>query len=210
MKSMQKDPDVDLKLKYKKVLELSAIIVLVVMIGVLYAFKKFETKLEPPEPPDIKVEMIQIPPTQQQQAPPPVSRPSIPVEAEDDELLDDVTIEDTDLIISTSEDAPPPPPPDDDMIFEFYAVSEKPQLIKKVQPNYPDLARRANIEGTVVVTVTIGRDGSVENAIIFKSIPMLDNAALQAAKECKFKPAKQRDKTVRVKMHMPFQFTLKN
>jgi len=39
---------------------------------------------------------------------------------------------------------------------------------------------------------------------------MLDSAALEAAKKCKFKPAKQRDKTVRVKMHMPFQFTLKN
>jgi protein TonB len=210
MKLLKKDPEVDLKIKYKTTLELSFIIVLIVLIFFLYAFKKFERKIEPPPPPDIKVEMIQIPPTQQQQAPPPVSRPSLPVEAEDDELLDDVTIEDTDLIISTSENAPPPPPPDEDVIFEFFAVSEKPELIYKVQPSYPDLARRANIEGTVVVTVTIGKDGRVEDAVIFKSIPMLDNAALEAAKQCRFKPAKQRDKTVRVKMYMPFQFTLKN
>jgi protein TonB len=210
MKLMKKDPEVDLKLKYKKTLEISIIYVLILLIGVLYAFKKFERKIEPPPPPNIKIETLQIPPTQQHQAPPPVSRPSIPVEAEDDELLDDVTIEDTDLIITADESAPPPPPPDDDIIFEFYAVSEKPALIKKVKPSYPDLARKASIEGTVVVTVTIGKDGSVENAVIFKSIPMLDNAALEAAKQCKFRPAKQRDKTVRVKMHMPFQFTLKN
>jgi protein TonB len=209
-KLVKKDPEVDLKIRYKKTLELSFIVVLLLIIFLLYAFKKFERKIEPPPPPDIKVETIVIPPTKQQQAPPPISRPSLPVEAEDDELLDDVTIQDTEIIISTTEDTPPPPPPDDDIIFEFFAVSEKPELIHKVQPSYPDLARRANIEGTVVVTVTIGKDGSVEDAVIFKSMPMLDNAALEAAKQCKFKPAKQRDKTVRVKMYMPFQFTLKN
>ena len=57
--------------------------------------------------------------------------------------------------------------------------------------------------------VTIGKDGTVENAKIYKSLPMLDEAALAAAKKCKFKPAKQRDKFVRVKMTIPFHFKLK-
>ncbi|MEJ2055699.1 MAG: energy transducer TonB, partial [Calditrichaceae bacterium] len=76
-------------------------------------------------------------------------------------------------------------------------------------PKYPDLARKAGIEGIVVITVTIGKDGKVEDAKVFKSLPMLDEAALKAAKKCTFKPAKQRDKTVRVKMNIPFHFRLK-
>ena len=64
------------------------------------------------------------------------------------------------------------------------------------------------IEGTVVVKVLIGKKGLVEKAEIFKSIPILDEAALKAAKKCIFKPAKQRDKLVKVWMSIPFKFKL--
>ena len=207
--SNQKNPDVDLKLKYRKVLESSLIVSLVLMAFMFFAFKQFETTSRLPESPDIQIEVVEIPPTEQISKPPPPSRPSIPIEADDDELLDDVTIEDTEIIFDAPEDAPPPPPPEDDEVFEFFAVSEKPVMLKQATPDYPDLARKAQIEGIVVVTVTIGKTGLVENAVIFKSIPMLDESALDAAKQCKFKPAKQRDKFVKVKMNVPFNFKLK-
>ena len=204
-----KNPDVDLKLKYKKVLESSLIVALMILAIGFYSFKQFENISQLPESPDIQIEVIEIPPTEQISKPPPPSRPSIPVEADDDELLDDVTIEDTEIIFEAPEDAPPPPPPEEDEVFEFFAVSEKPVMLQQATPDYPDLARKAQIEGIVVVTVTIGKTGLVENAVIFKSIPMLDESALEAAKKCKFKPAKQRDKFVRVKMNVPFNFKLK-
>ncbi len=204
-----KNPDVDLKLKYRKVLESSSIVALMLMIIMFYSFKQFEMIAQLPESPDIQIEVIEIPPTEQISKPPPPSRPLIPVEADDDELLDDVTIEDTEIIFDAPEDAPPPPPPEDDEVFEFFAVSEKPVMLQQAKPDYPDLARKAQIEGIVVVTVTIGKTGLVENAVIFKSIPMLDESALEAAKKCKFKPAKQRDKFVKVKMNVPFNFKLK-
>lgn len=204
-----KDPKVDLKLKYRKILEFSFVLALLILIFSFYAFKKFDIATKLPEHPDIKIEMLEIPPTQQLQRPPPPSRPLIPVESEDDDFLDDVTIEETEVVFEARDEAPPPPPPEEDEIFEFYAVSEKPDLIKKVTPEYPDLARKAQIEGKVVVTVTIGKDGRVENAVIFKSVPMLDEAALAAARQCVFKPAKQRDKFVRVKMNVPFDFKLR-
>ena len=207
--SKQKNPDVDLKSKYRKVLESSLIVSLVLMAFMFFAFKQFETTSRLPESPDIQIEVVEIPPTEQISKPPPPSRPSIPIEADDDELLDDVTIEDTEIIFDAPEDAPPPPPPEDDEVFEFFAVSEKPVMLKQATPDYPDLARKAQIEGIVVVTVTIGKTGLVENAVIFKSIPMLDESALEAAKQCKFKPAKQRDKFVKVKMNVPFNFKLK-
>ena len=98
-----------------------------------------------------------------------------------------------------------------DEIFEFFQVSEKPKVIKTVTPEYPDSARKANIEGKVVVTVTIGKDGKVENAVIFASdTSMLNEAALEAAKQFVFTPAVNGDKRVRVRMNLPFNFKLKN
>jgi len=205
---IKKDPKADLFLKYRKTLEISTIFALLIMICTFYAFKKFEVGIRLPESIDIKIEVIEIPPTEQIQRPPPPSRPAIPIEAEDDELLDDVTIDETDIVFEVT-DAPPPPPPEDDEVFEFFAVSEKPVLVKKAIPKYPDLARKAQIEGKVVITVTIDKKGNVENAIVFKSVPMLDEAAQAAAMQCTFKPAKQRDKFVKVKMNIPFDFHLR-
>jgi protein TonB len=206
---LKKDPKVDLRLKYRKVLEFSIIGALLIMIFTFYAFKKFEVGTKLPTSVDIKIEVIDIPPTEQIQRPPPPARPAIPIESEDDELLDDVTIDETEVVFEARDDAPPPPPPEDDEVFEFFAVSEKPVLISKAVPQYPDLARKAQIEGKVVITVTIDKKGNVENAIVFKSVPMLDEAAQAAAMQCKFKPAKQRDKFVKVKMNIPFDFHLR-
>lgn len=205
---LKKVPEADLRLKYKKVLEVSISLSLIILIGVFFSFKKFDIAVKLPESPDIKIEIMEIPPTQQIQRPPAPAKPLIPIESEDDDMLDDVTIEETDIVFDDYDDAPPPPP-DDDEIFEFFAVSDKPQIIKKEVPLYPDLARKAQIEGKVVVTVTIDKKGNVEKAIIFKSIPMLDEAAVSAALRCKFKPAKQRDKFVKVKMNIPFDFKLR-
>jgi protein TonB len=205
---LKKDPEADLRLKYRKTLEISTIFALLIMIFTFYAFKEFEVGIKLPTSIDIKIEVIDIPPTEQIQRPPPPARPAIPIESEDDELLDDVTIDETDIVFEVN-DAPPPPPPDDDEVFEFFAVSEKPSLIKKAIPKYPDLARKAQIEGKVVITVTIDKKGIVENAIVFKSVPMLDEAAQKAALQCTFKPAKQRDKFVKVKMNIPFDFHLR-
>ena len=206
---LKKDPKVDLLLKYRKTLEASMIFALLIMIFTFYAFKKFEVGIKLPTSIDIKIEVIDIPPTEQLQRPPPPARPAIPIESEDDELLDDVTIDETDVVFDQAPDAPPPPPPEEDEVYEFFAVSEKPELITKAVPQYPDLARKAQIEGKVVITVTIDKKGNVENAVVFKSVPMLDQAALAAAIQCKFKPAKQRDQFVRVKMNIPFDFHLR-
>lgn len=209
MQLMKKSPEADLELKYQKMLEMGMALGLVIVIALFYSFKTFETSAELPESPNIIIETIEIPQTQQLQRPPAPTRPTIPVESDDEEILDDVTIEETEVTLEAMNELPPPPPPDEDEVFEFFAVSEKPVILHQEVPLYPDLARKAGIEGSVVVTVTIGKDGNVEDAKIFKSLPMLDDAALKAAKKCKFKPAKQRDKFVKVKMNIPFQFKLK-
>jgi len=207
MKALKKEPEADLKLKYRRTLELSTIISLGILSLMFYSFQKYEGGFVLPDAEKLVIESIEIPPTQQIQKPPPPSRPSIPVESEDDDLLDDVTIEETEIDLSDVMDAPPPPP-DTDEVFEFFAVSEKPVLKHKETPKYPDLARRAGIEGRVTVMVTIDETGNVIAAKVLRSVPMLDESAIAAAKKCTFKPAKQRDKFVKVKMSIPFDFRL--
>jgi TonB family protein len=59
----------------------------------------------------------------------------------------------------------------------------------KVQPFYPELARKMNIAGTVKIEVTVAPNGTVKEARIVGGHPVLANAALDAAKKWRFEPA---------------------
>jgi protein TonB len=205
-----KDPSVDLKLKYRKVLEASLIVAIIILALVFYSFKKFVPEYELEKKVDIKIETVEIPQTEQINRPPPPARPTIPIASDDEDIPDELTIEETEIDFSqTIDEAPPPPPEEEEPIVEFYALSEKPEVIKRVEPTYPELARKAGIEGMVITKVLIGTKGDVEKVEIVKSHPMLDDAALSAAQQFKFKPGKQRDRFVKVWMTIPFTFRLK-
>ncbi len=59
----------------------------------------------------------------------------------------------------------------------------------KVQPAYPELARKMQISGTVKIEVTVAPNGSVKEARVVGGHPVLANAALDAAKKWRFEPA---------------------
>ncbi len=205
-----KNPDVDLKVKYRKIFELSLVIALLILIVILFSFKKFESGYELEKTVDVQIETVDIPQTEQFDRPPPPARPSIPVASEDEDIPDELTIEETEIDFSQPvEEAPPPPPEEEEPIVEFYALSDKPEVIKRVEPVYPELARKAGIEGMVVTKVLIDTKGNVEDVKIVKSHPMLDDAAIAAAEQFRFKPGKQRDRFVKVWMTIPFTFRLK-
>lgn len=63
-----------------------------------------------------------------------------------------------------------------------------PKQIKKVDPIYPEEAKEARIEGVVIVEVTTGIYGRVQNAKILRSIPPLDQAALDAVYQWVYEP----------------------
>ena len=85
-----------------------------------------------------------------------------------------------------------------------------PQAVRQVAPEYPDLARQAEAEGRVWIRVTIDETGRVIKTEVENSevIPSLEKAAMDAARKWLFKPAKQRDKPVRVRIVIPFRFSL--
>jgi len=59
----------------------------------------------------------------------------------------------------------------------------------KVQPAYPELARKMNIAGTVKIEVVVAPNGTVKDARIVGGHPVLANAALDAARKWRFEPA---------------------
>ncbi|HTS35233.1 MAG TPA: energy transducer TonB [Candidatus Solibacter sp.] len=71
--------------------------------------------------------------------------------------------------------------------------SQSDELIRraksKVQPAYPELARKMNISGTVKIEVVVASNGTVKEARVVGGHPVLANAALDAAKKWRFEAA---------------------
>ena len=68
------------------------------------------------------------------------------------------------------------------------AMSADSSLLYRVEPDYPEAARRQNIQGSVVLEVRIGADGSVQDVRVASGSPLLAQAASDAVKQWKFKP----------------------
>ena len=157
-----------------------------------------------------EIETFDIPQTEQIKLPEPPARPSVPVASEDDFFDEDITIEDTDFDEWDDWDAPPP---SDDGDVEFIAYDKAPTPIVTIQSNiiYPDIAKSMGVEGTVFLKFFIDKKGKVDptRITIIKGIPALNNAAIEAVKKSKWKPAQQRDKRVGVYQTVPIKFELK-
>ena len=81
-------------------------------------------------------------------------------------------------------------------------------LIKKVQPNYPPLARQARIQGQVLLQAQISKDGSIENLSLISGHPMLAPAAIEAVKQWRYKPYMLNGEPVAVDTQVVVNFTL--
>jgi TonB family protein len=68
------------------------------------------------------------------------------------------------------------------------AIGPPPKLIKEVKPIYPEIARKARVEGIVILEVTTDLYGKVQNVKVLKSIPLLDQAAIDAVKQWLYEP----------------------
>jgi protein TonB len=84
---------------------------------------------------------------------------------------------------------------------------ELPRAVMKVKPEYPDSARSANVSGTVLVRVLVGEDGHVKDAMVIRSIPMLDACALAAVRQWVFKPALDHNIPIAIWVAAPVRVT---
>ncbi|HEY3121414.1 MAG TPA: energy transducer TonB [Vicinamibacteria bacterium] len=104
------------------------------------------------------------------------------------------------------EAAPPPPPPS--RVRAGIEVKE-PTKIKNVDPVYPDLAVRANIQGVVILQLTIMPSGRVAEVRVLRSIALLDAAAIEAARHWVYTPTLLDGVPVSVDMTVTVRFNLR-
>jgi protein TonB len=82
-------------------------------------------------------------------------------------------------------------------------------VINKVNPVYTEAARRARIQGVVIVEAIIDKQGNVTNVRVLKALPMgLDQAAVDAVKKWRFRPATLNGRPVNVYFVLTVNFQL--
>jgi len=106
-----------------------------------------------------------------------------------------------------------PPPavvkPDQQPAVRVGGVISAPQRTREVTPVYPPIAQAARVQGIVIIEATIGEDGQVMNARILRSVPLLDQAALDAVRQWQYVPTMLNGAPVPVIMTVTVNFTLK-
>jgi periplasmic protein TonB len=215
-----KQPEANLRLTYRKILWSCFGVSIMLHIAIFAIFPEFRAKAYAKAEAPIVLQLEEIPETKQERKPPPPVRPVVPIATDNPDVPDDVTIEDTDLDLSALDDLLPPPPlveeaveeigleEEEDEIVELWKVEKQPTATKKVVPEYPDIARKANITGRVHVIAVINKQGKVEKIIKVIGPEVFHEAARAAAVQWEFDPAIQNDKPVKVQVSLPFTFRL--
>jgi protein TonB len=103
----------------------------------------------------------------------------------------------------------PPPPPAPVAPVRLHSGIKPPAKIRDVIPVYPEIAQRARVEGIVILEAIIGVDGRVTEARVLRSIPLLDQPALDAVRQWAFTSALLNGVPVPVIMTVTVTFKLK-
>ena len=99
--------------------------------------------------------------------------------------------------------APPPAP------VRIGPGIQAPVKLFEVQPIYPPIARQAHVTGLVIIEAVIGTDGRVTDARVLRSAPLLDEAALAAVRQWRYRPTLLGGVPVAVVLTVTVNFTLK-
>ena len=112
-----------------------------------------------------------------------------PIEVEDAEQIESVTEEVVSVVVTEA--------------MPLYKVNP--------QPRYPKMAKKRGYQGTVLLSVLVNKDGTVDDLWLFESCgyKILDNAAIKAVKDWIFEPGRRGDEPVEMWVEVPVVFKLK-
>lgn len=109
-------------------------------------------------------------------------------------------------------DVPPPPPPPAPVAqrgpVRIGGAIIAPTLIERVEPEYPQVAVSARVQGVVILEATVGRDGRVEDVRVLSSPPLLDRAAMHAVRQWRYSPLLLNEKPERFVLTVTVSFSL--
>lgn len=171
------------------------------------------------------VEMEDIQQTEQDTKPPPPPKPPAPVEAPNNAVIEQEDIDfDASLDLDEELDVGDSPPSSDDVPEEDDESSDEPEIFVAVEQSpdcgglsalqkeieYPPFAKKAGIEGRVIVQFIVDEEGNVTNPTVTRGVhKLIDEEAVRAVQQLDCTPGKQRDTAVKVRMSMPVTFRLK-
>jgi protein TonB len=171
-----------------------------------------KTILPPPPPPPARRDPAEIKPVANPDAAPTVAPDGLTKEPE--------TIPDTPVDVlgridggSTAADLVPPPvvvaaaPQQGPVRVGTHSI-RTPVKTRDVRPVYPRMAQEARIEGVVIIEATISETGQVINAKTLRSVPLLEQAAIDAVRQWEFTPSMLNGVPVPVIMTVTVTFTL--
>lgn len=212
----RKKPEADLRKSYTVYMQLGLVITLGIMILLFKVEFKSESEMIIQTVEQETVKMEEIEQTRQDVKPPPPPRPPVPVEVPNDEVIEEEILDlDAELDLDAPIDLPPPPPPAEEEEPDVFVVVEKrpeikggmKELYKYIQ--YPEIARKAGIEGRVILEFVVDERGKVSNIKVLRSVGGgLDEAAISAVQKVKFTPGMQRGRPVKVRYTLPVTFKL--
>jgi len=218
----KKKPKSDLRNYYNLYMEAGFVITLVILL-VLFNIKFQANNNENfSQPKQQTVKMKQIVQTHQKKTPPPPPRPQTPVAVPNDQVINDQPINlNAEMNMNKPLNLPPPPKNSGKKKKKkqkqvFVVVEHMPKLIGGLKGleqkiKYPELARKAGIEGKVYVQFVVNKHGNVENAKVVRGIGGgCDKEALKVVRKAHFKPGMQRGRPVNVRYSLPIVFKLQN
>jgi len=164
-----------------------------------------QVKFKPPKKPKLQ----QIPKPKTRIVPIPDPTPDEPEPIREEQPQEDMDfVPDQDLVMGIPE-APPPPEPEGPVRFVVGGNITEPKKISAPAPRYPEAARRARIQGAVILELTIGKDGTVKNVKVLRGLPLgCTDAAVEAVKKWRFKASTLNGKPVEVIYVLTVKFSL--
>lgn len=213
-------PNNEWKGSYLIKIELSLIAVLILFLIVFKVDIQVDSTDSPVAGEQEIVQIEQVVQTKHEKMPPPPPRPQVPVEVPNDEVVEEAVIN-LNAELDMDEKLAIPPPPrqaadneNDDLEQVFVVVETPPRLIGGLQGlqrmiTYPEIARKAGIEGRVYIQFVVDKKGNVTNPQVVRGIGGgCDKEALRVISQAKFKPGMQRGRPVKVQYSMPIIFQL--
>ncbi|HPR63058.1 MAG TPA: energy transducer TonB [Thermoanaerobaculia bacterium] len=152
-------------------------------------------KFKPPEKP--KEQQIPKPKTKKVPIPDPTPDEPEPIREPEPEIADEIP-PDMDVLFGV----PEAPPAIEEKPINVGGDIEAPEKLDAPQPLYPEIARKARIQGIVILQLTVTREGRVEDVKVLRGLPMgCTEAAIDAVQKWKFKPAYRKSTGLPVKVY---------
>ncbi|MEO7653174.1 MAG: energy transducer TonB [Bryobacteraceae bacterium] len=95
-----------------------------------------------------------------------------------------------------------------DIVLRVSETDARKSLVKKIDPEYPAMARQVRMTGTVQLDITIDASGGVEKTQIISGNALLSGSAISAVKKWRFTPFQSEGKACRAITRINFSFKL--